>query len=89
MANFEVFCWNISSIINHLFLKSGVTDRIVLQLIILPFPLYRSPLRYHNGNAEPFILPGYALSPDEDEDSGADSLNEHLGNIEGKKLKNP
>ena len=51
--------------------------------------LRRSPLRYHNGNAEPFILPGYALSPDEDEDSGADSLNEHLGNIEGKKLKNP
>ena len=34
-------------------------------------------------------MPGYALSPDEDEDSGADSLNEHLGNIEGKKLKNP
>ena len=40
---------------------------------------FRSPLRY-NGN-EPFILPGYALSPDEDEDSGADSLNEHLGNF--------
>ena len=40
---------------------------------------FRSPLRYHNGN-EPFILPGYALSPDEDEDSGADSLTEHLGN---------
>lgn len=37
---------------------------------------FRSPNRF-NGN-EAFLLPGYALSPDEDEDSGADSLNEHM-----------
>ena len=40
---------------------------------------FRSPNRF-NGNESAFLLPGYALSPDEDEDSGADSLNEHLSN---------
>ena len=38
---------------------------------------FRSPNRF-NGNESAFLLPGYALSPDEDEDSGADSLNEHF-----------
>ena len=42
---------------------------------------FRSPNRF-NGNESAFLLPGYALSPDEDEDSGADSLNEHLSNLE-------
>ena len=37
---------------------------------------FRSPNRF-NGN-DAFLLPGYALSPDEDEDSGADSLNEQI-----------
>ena len=38
---------------------------------------FRSPNRF-NGNESSFLLPGYALSPDEDEDSGADSLHEHF-----------
>lgn len=43
---------------------------------------FRSPNRF-NGN-DVFLLPGYPLSPDEDEDSGADSLNEQISkcNIE-------
>ena len=40
---------------------------------------FRSPNRF-NGN-DSFLLPGYALSPDEDEDSGADSLNEQISKI--------
>ena len=39
---------------------------------------FRSPNRFNGNHDSSFLLPGYALSPDEDEDSGADSLNEQI-----------
>ena len=42
---------------------------------------FRSPNRFNGNGNDSFLLPGYALSPDEDEDSGADSLNEQISEI--------
>ena len=42
---------------------------------------FRSPNRFNGNGNDSFLLPGYALSPDEDEDSGADSLNEQISKI--------
>ena len=40
---------------------------------------FRSPNRFNGtGTDHAFLLPGYPVSPDEDEDSGADSLNEQI-----------
>ena len=45
---------------------------------------FRSPNRFNGNHDSGFLLPGYALSPDEDEDSGADSLNEQISKFYGR-----
>ena len=45
---------------------------------------FRSPNRFNGNHDSGFLLPGYALSPDEDEDSGADSLNEQISKFNGR-----